>query len=594
MSKASKQKAAAVRPATPADDAPLRPDSMSRGRRWTLIAITIFCLLIFSVTGPMADAFMSWFGPSGGGVMATMQFADGEQEISVTDYQDALRMLQFEAQLTGRRSSSGEDEALVYAALQKLADRHEVQASQAELINVLMALSGRDKQQYENVYRSLGFSSAIAFEDMLSRSLRIEKVRQLLSASVVVSDDDVRKAWHDLYDEMSYAYALWRPAEFAEAAALLEPTDEELQKFFDEGLTPAQRAGLEREQAVAFELLALDEAGLSKPEVLALVGSDAEPSEAALEQYYNSRSLSLYRRPALAPGETRPEGEGEVFPLAEIRDRVLRDFRLDAALKQAFFSLPGATDVAAFAASNGLTHVVQTEPVKLSDLEQVATYGSAQLRNLFGKTEGVWDQTPIVLSDAGVAYLMRPIRIVAREMPPLAEVRDAVVGHWREKEQVRLAKEAAEAFVQGLPKQDGWIEGDPVNLAPQAFAQALDAERRARVDVAWISRTLRTATDPSWTAEDTAQRRARTLIGGRLKDLVDGQIVGPEDFGTDGWAVLHLVGRRPADDAQMWPNELQRARSDAQRAAEMAFATDQLSFEGLARSYGLTRVLAQP
>lgn len=593
MSKASKQKAAAVRPATPADDAPVRPDSMSRGRRWTLIVITVFCLLIFSVTGPMADAFFSWFGPNSGSVMATMQFPDGEEEITFADYQNALRMLQFEAQLTGRRSDGGDDEALVYAALQKIADRHEVQTSTSELLNVVIGLSGRDKQRYENIYRSLGFSSALDFEAMVARSLRIDKVRQLLSASVVVSDDDVRKAWHDLYDEMRYSYALWRPAEFAEAAALLEPTEEELQKFFDEGLTPAQRAGLEREQAVAFELLALDEAGLGKPEVQALVGSDAEPSEAALEQYYNSRSLSLYRRPALAPGETRPEGQGEVFPLAEVRERVLRDFRLDAALKQAFFSLPGATDVAAFATQNGLTHVVQTEPIRLSELDKVPTYGSAQLRNLFGKTEGVWDQTPIVLSDAGVAYLMRPIRIVAREMPPLAEARDAVVGHWREKEQTRLAKEAAEAFVLALPKQDGWIEGDPVSLAPEAFAQALDSERRARVEVEWISRTLRTATDPAWTAEETAQRRARTLIGGRLKDLVDGQVIGPEDFGTDGWAVLHLVGRRAADDAQMWPNELQRARSDAQRTAEMAFATDQLSFEGLARSYGLTRVLNQ-
>ena len=302
--------------------------------------------------------------------------------------------------------------------------------------------------------------------------------------------------------------------------------------------------------------------------------------------------MSLYRRPALEPGQTRPEGEGEVFSIAELGDRLARDYRLHAALVQAGLSLPGAPDAAAYAAANGLRFETFAEPVKLTDLEKLPVYGSFQLRNLFSGEAGVWLQNPVLLPD-GVAYLVRPTKVLQRELPPLAEIPDAVIGHWREKEQLRLANEAAKAFTASLPKPADWVEGDPVTLTPEAFAQAIGAERRALTEIDWMARTVRPATDPIWGAEETVKRRARTILSGRLKDLLDGQVIGPEDFGSDGIVVLHLAGRRPADETKIWPNELQRARSDAQRLAETNFRAEQLSFEGLAKSYGLTKVIVE-
>ncbi len=591
MSKASKQKAADVRTATPADDAPIRPDKMSRGRRITLIVVAIFCLLIFSVTGPMADTIMGWFGPTVVNVYATVELPSGKTEITMEDYRAAGNLMDFEAGLNGMRADKEFEDVLVYATLMKLADHFEV-VTTAEELRLMLLQAVRSASDYENLYRNFGFTRAVDFENTLARAQRVRKMEQLLTAATVVSDADVLKAWHELYDEMRYSFAVWQPAEFAEAAAELTPTEEELQKFYDEGLTPVQRAALEREQSAAFELLVADEAALATPGVQALLGIDAEPSEAALSGFYNRYSLSLYRRPALEPGQTRPEGEGEVFSIAELGPRLARDYRLHAALVQAGLSLPGAPDAAAFATENGLRFESFTEPVKLSELEKLPTYGSFQLRNLFSGEVGTWLQSPVLLPD-GLAYLARPTLIQQRELPPLAEIRDAVIGHWREKEQLRLANEAAQAFVAGLPKQSEWVEGDPVTLAPEAFAQALGAERRALTEIDWIARTVRPAADPIWSAEETVKRRARTILSGRLKDLLDGQVIGPEDFGTDGIVVLHLVGRRAADEAKIWPNELQRARSDAQRLAETNFRAEQLSFEGLAKTYGLTKVIAE-
>jgi hypothetical protein len=592
MSKSSKQKAAVARPATPADDAPIRRDTMSRGRRWTLIVIAIFCLLIFSVTGPMADAFFRWFAPGGVNVTATLNLPSGPAEITVEDYQSALSMLDFEARMNGTRPDQEFEQVLVTATLMRLADEFQVQTSEQELRELLLPLAQRSATGYSDFYRRLGFLRASDFESMLARWMRLQRVRELLGASVVVSDEEVLQAWQNLYQEMNYGYALWHPAEFADAAAELTPTEEVLQTFFDAGLTPVQKSGLEREQAVAFELLAVDAAALAQPQVQALLGSDAQPSQPALEGFYNRYSLSLYRRPALAAGETRPEGQGEVFPIAELGDRLLRDYQLHAALIQAGLSLPGVTDAAAFAAQNGLRLEAFAETVGLSELEKLPVYGSFQLRNLFSGEAGVWLQSPVLLPD-GVAYLARPTKIQQREMPPLAEVRDPVIGHWREQEQTRLAREAAEAFVASLPHQEGWVEGDPVTLASAGFSQALGAERRAEIRVDWIARTVRPATDPIWGSEETAQRRARSLLGTRLKDLVDGQVIGTEDFGADGIAVLHLDGRRAADAAKIWPNELDRARADAQRQAQMNFEAEQISFAGFAKSYGLTRVLQE-
>jgi hypothetical protein len=106
----------------------------------------------------------------------------------------------------------------------------------------------------------------------------------------------------------------------------------------------------------------------------------------------------------------------------------------------------------------------------------------------------------------------------------------------------------------------------------------------------WISRTSRTTTDPFWPSDATVLRSLRTQVGGQLSDLVDGEIVGPQDFGDKGIAVAHLIGRRDADSSSMWPAEYERAKMLATQNAYTSFQSDQISYEGMARTYNLQKV----
>jgi hypothetical protein len=58
------------------EDEDLTPQPMSRRRRLFLIGVAIFCLVIFSVTGPMMSAFDKAFG-GGPAVAATAELPSG-------------------------------------------------------------------------------------------------------------------------------------------------------------------------------------------------------------------------------------------------------------------------------------------------------------------------------------------------------------------------------------------------------------------------------------------------------------------------------------------------------------------------------------
>lgn len=589
MSKASKQQAAVARRPTPADDAPIRPDRMSHGRRLLLMGIAIFCLLIFSVTGPMADTLGRWLFSGGSQVYATMRLPDGSRhEISIQDYNEALTIQQFRTRLFRANEDVSEERTLYWAAVDALADAYELVVSPAEILAFVEPVVRGSQANYEAFYRSLGYRHAQPFEAMLARLLRLSKMEDLLAAAAVVSEDEVIAEWQDLYREIRFSYAVWSAAEFAEAAAELQPSEEDLAAFFPDKLDPVQRLEVEREEAVSVSLLVVDAEAAGSEGVQRLIGSDFEPSQAALEEFYNSRSLSLYRRQDPAPDQSA------VLSLEEVGDRLLRDFRIHTALKQAYLSLVGGADPVAFAAEHGLRVQDFAEPLPLSGIEDLPEFGSFQLRAAFSGTPGTWMDNPVLLP-SGLGYLMKPLEVRKREMPPLEEVREKVVGFWRLGEQQRLAREAAEEFIASLPKSEDWVEGDPPVTAEEAFAQALDAERRARHSFEWLPRTPRPTSDPLEVLESGQIRRVRSVLSARLDDLVDGQVVGPEDFGADGVIVAHLSGRRAPDPAAIWPAETVRARALAGQKVAQSFRADQLSFEGFAKAWELTKVLvAEP
>ena len=570
--------------------APVHTDTMSPAKRWTLIGVAVFCLLIFSVTGPMADVIGGWMqgGPT---VYATVDLPDGgTAELDLNDYQAALSLWRF-AEPHGLQVYPDDslEDMLAYAALARLADAYGVTVTTDELRAALGPYFQQGGAEgYTGWWRRMGFQRAVDFEASFARALRVDKMRRLLLiGSIVPEESSIVAAWQDDYAEMRFQFVHWSPEQFADAAAVLDPEPEELQTFFDSGLTPLQRMDLEREEAFAFQLAVLS------GEQLAAGAYDAwadlaEPAAEALDGFFRSNQYTLYLRspeelaqnPTLGPQLTREEVDEE---------RLKTDYLLHRAVAALGQDLSDVADegLEAFLAERGAELRSFPELVAASDLPTLEEVGTTSLRLLAQGEVGVWQQRAI-LTPAGVGYVMRPTERRDRALPELAEVRTEVVALWREGRQAELAEEAAAAFAAGLPRPEGYVEGDAIVLDEATFAAAASAQGATASAIDWVSRRMRPTVDPIWDPVGV-ESRLRSDLGRQLDDLVDGQVLEPIDLGGSGYAVAQLLARRPADPATMWPGEMQQARSAAASAAQFDFFADQISYEAMVRLHGLTK-----
>jgi hypothetical protein len=584
MSKANKDK-----PAPVDRHAPVHTDTMSPAKRWTLIGVAVFCLLIFSVTGPMADVLGSWM-QGGPATYATLELPDGSTaEIDWDDYQSALSLWSF-AEPHGLQVYPDDslEDILAYAALGRLADAHGVTVTTEELRASLSPYFQNGAEGYAGWWRRMGFQRAMDFEASFARALRVDKMRRLLLiASIVPDEADVLEVWKEDYAEMRFQFVHWEAEQFADQAALLEPEEEELQSYYDEELTPLQRLDLEREEAFAFELALLTREAMQSGAYDAWADME-EPTEEALEGFFNSNRYTLYLRDqeALAADPTL----GAQLTREEVgEERLKADYLLHRAVAQLGQDLVDveADALADFMAERGATLRAFEELVPRSELAGLEDVGTTSLGLLAQGEVGVWQQRSILTSE-GLGYVMRPTERRDRAMPELAEVRDEVVGYWREARQAELAEDAALAFMAGLPRAEDALEGDPVVLDAEAFASSVQAAGGELVEVDWVSRRGRPTVDPLWDPIGT-RARMRSDLGQRLDDLVDGQVVEPIDMGSNGWAVAHLLARQPADPDSMWPGEMMQARNSAASMAQFDFFAEQISFEAMTRLYGLKK-----
>lgn len=583
MSKANQQKPKAVDP-----HAPVQTETMSKGRKAFILAVTIFCLLIFSVTGPMSDVMTGWFrgGPA---VRATLEMPSGKAEITQEDFTQASYLMgQAENLLQREYFPLEEDEEakiLAYATLMKLADELGLVSTDARLKEYLAGITSQD--QYEAIYRSRGFRTAVQFENQLRAVYRIERVIDLLSNGTAPAESEILAAWAETYEEMDVQYTVYHPSAFADAASALEPTDEELEEFFNLGLNGTQRAELQIEQAVAFDAVVLTSEALTSDAVAAWFQPD-EPAPESLDGFYNSNKFLLYKRPEPEEGEVADPDAEPFLSMEELGDRLREDFLLHKAISTLALELPQAEDAVAFAAEKGAEYLKQEELVGYSELSDVERIGHNNLRRLFNAEMNLWVQTPI--QTEGLVYLARPIERRDLAMPELADVRAEVVVMWQEGQRGTLAREAADAFLEALPRGEDHVEGDPILMSSEAFQAAVAAGDRTVEQMGWIARSMRRAADPVWPTDALVLRRLRAVMGTRLDELVDTQVFGPEDYGADGIVIAHLKGRRPADVEQMWPSEREMAEYQAIQQAFARFQTDVMSFEGMARMYGLEKV----
>ena len=588
----SKSKSSKKTSHSKAHAAPAEPPAEGKhdGRnRWVLIGLAIFCLLIFTVTGPMTAVFASWFG-GGPANVAKLVLPSGADEISFQDYDQARNYLSWERRILGGSRDMDDEQIIAYATKRKLADELEILVSDQELRDYLSLLVQISRRDYESLWRGTGLNSALGFESLMRELLRVRKVEELLLSASVPTDEEVLEEWRKDYQEMRVEYLVFDAEEFEEAAAAEEPEEEALQEFYDSGLNFSQRNELENEERVAFEALVVSAEALETEAVQAWAPQE-EPTEEGLDGFYNFRRFSLYRRPEPEDGEEPDLELGPTLTKEELGDRLTRDFRLSQAALALLNEAGDAEDLAAFAAEKGVELVVEAEPVAASQLPELPRIGAPELRQVV-RSELDQFLGQALLAD-GIAYIVRPTEQIERSMPPLEEVRESVVDYWREKRRYELALEAAEAFVDDVPLPEGAVEGDAKTLDSEEFASRAAAAAEGQIQVLdWISRRVRPTVDPKWGTEERLPPWLRTQVGNQLPDTVDGELLGPLEYAAGSQVIVARVdGRREPDASKIWPGELNAARQRMRSVAQNRFREEQLSYEGLARAYQIEKNL---
>ncbi len=565
-------------------DDELKMEPMSRRKRWVLIGIAIFCLLIFSVTTPMMMFFGDLFG-GGPAVVATAQLPSGRIEIDQQDLEISSRLMGTEKRLLGRDRGRDQKDIIAYTVLLKLAEDMELVIPDGELqVFISSLLAGNPGIQYQDVVRTMGYPSAVMFENALRSTLRVPRLERILLESRIPTRDEVMKTWQDIYGEFQAEFLVWKAEDFVTASLALEPSEEELTEFYASGLDFTQRRELENEDGVAFDGLLLSADALGTAAV-AIWADPEEPSEEALQGFYDFNKRFIYLRPEPEEGTEPDPDAGFYLTREELGERVAADFKLHRAALTLLDAASSAEDLAAFAAEKGVEPLLYEVPVPRSQISELERIGaSSQLFELFRAEAGVFLDKVIMVD--GAALLLRPTKQTPRELPPLEEIRDSVVDYWRESRQPDLAKEAAEAFLARLPQPE--VEGDPIVVDQDAFAAAASADGLTAEVLGWVSRQRR-ASDPVWPGDDKVRPWLRGEIGRTLDDYSANEIVGPLEFtfGDPYVVVARLVDTRDADPAKIWPAELRGVRFQVQSRVREEFSLDGLAYEGLAQTYDI-------
>lgn len=569
------------------EDEDLNPQPMSRRRRLFLIGVAIFCLVIFSVTGPMMSAFDNFFG-GGPAVAATAELPSGKVEFTSEDLARAANLIDWEERFFPMlaRGNDAEDE-MVYALLRRLGDDIGLTVPDAVVRDTIASMVG-DASQYPTLVRNLGFTSALQFEMVLRDVLRVPMLEEMLASSQIPTEVDVLEMFAQRYQEFQLEYLVWHASDFEAAAQALEPTEEELQTFYDEGLSFTQRRDLENEESVAFEAILITKEALQTEAVKSWMTEDV-PTEEQLESFYSFNRRALYLRPEPEEG-TEPDPElGEYLSREELGDRVLEDWSLQRAAQMLQGDAAESGDLEALATERGVESLKFEEPVPASQLADLPRIGSAGLGQLLRVDEGVFLASP-VMGD-GVAVLARALTQQPRELPALEEIRESVIDYWREGRLPEMATEAAEAVIAGFPQPE--IEGDAVIVDAPGFATAASDAGMELGSLGWISRNRRAGEDPVWDADDNVSDWLRSQVNRELDDAVDSQVLGPYEnsFVEDPFVVVaRLVGTRDPGTERIWPQELASIRTTLAYQGSATFREDQLSFEAMAKHYNLARV----
>lgn len=549
-----------------------------RYERPLLIALAIFCLVIFSVTGAMTMAFGSFFG-GGPDLVATYTLPRaGETELTWERYQSTANLMG-----VFMPSDDLETEDIIrFAVLEDLANDMNMTVSSDQLAVYLQYSFGIQTQEdYRRMLaRFPGVSTPKQFEGLIRRVLTTMMVESLLSSSEMPTSAEALEQWSVDYQEYRLEYVRFRADDYVDQAER-EPVDEEdLTDFFENRMSQTQTEQLKEEDAIAFDALLLEADALSSSEAVVAWANQEAPSEEELRGFYEYRRGFRYLR-----DDGQATGEDRYLTIEELGDRLEDDFLLHRAGQQLASALTDVTDLADFAMERGVELVQFAEPVSRSALAELDRVGNYDLQDLFQYADGDWMQRALLLDSAVV--VARPTARRERRLPELAAIRDQVLAHYREERSLKLAEQDAERFAERiLPPAEAADTGVTVDaLAAAASGVGLQVDT-----LDWISAQPRPAVDPHWPVTERFLPWLRRQLLTEIAGMGEGDLFGPLSLPVERlFAVGRVAGTRAPDVERIWPGELQRARMTMASESTRAFGEEQLSYESLASRFQIER-----
>jgi hypothetical protein len=405
--------------------------------------------LLVIILGVIIFTFVIWGGLSGSNFLparsSRIMGYIGAEEISDNDLAKSIRGVIVNLRLMGYpRELLSQTEEIEREGWRRLiqtdqAGKEGVVASGDEVSDLVMRLlfgeSGRfDPQAYRRMVAELGGNMRPReFEEHLRATLLVEKVRQMLGQCVLITEEDVRRAYENDRTLMQLGYVVFPYTNYLAGQVV---TTNEIEEFYNTN-QELFRVPPQVELTLALEQVRLD---------------DVQVTDADAREYYAENLGDFVDTNALARAETTNELEETYLPFDAVRTNIIAGLRAARAdeiaydrIEQLFFALSGATmreaeeRRAAFedAAAQLEISTVETGPLTLEDMIPGVTNTYDLVRAAFELEPGAYSD---MVEIPGVGYGLYVVTARSDSyLPGLAEIEDQV----REEIVNRRAREAS-------------------------------------------------------------------------------------------------------------------------------------------------------
>ncbi|HEY6872499.1 MAG TPA: SurA N-terminal domain-containing protein [Geobacteraceae bacterium] len=315
------------------------------------------------------------------------------------------------------------------ALIRKEAGRMGIKVSKDDIQKAIAAVPAFQKngafdfQQYQEVLRMNRLTPS-QFEDEQEQDLLIQKARQKIKESAVVSDDEALQLFRKQNDRIDLAFASFSPAELKGEIKLSEQDlNAYLQAHQEQFKTPAQ---------VSVAYCIIDPARVAAK----LTVSDAEA------QTFYQKNIDRY------------QGKGGILPYAEVEAQAKADALAFKGAKQAYemaadaINKNKAGDIAAAAASLGLKVTETPLFTAAAPANQLAGEPDV-VKRAFALKQG--ELGGPVETRKGI-YILTVKEMKPAAVPPLAQVKGRVEQGAREEKAKELASQKAQQAVAELAK----------------------------------------------------------------------------------------------------------------------------------------------